>query len=114
MAPTMPLQVRRSTGYTPVDADIGSYLRATVSYSDREGSGKSAMMTSEYAVQAVRGSNAAPKFADDQDPVMTGDQPNAVRSVAENTPAGVAIGGPGRGHGRGRRQTDLHAGRHQC
>ena len=52
----------------PVDGDINSYLRATASYTDGEGSDKSAMVVSEYAVQGVRGTNTAPKFADDQDP----------------------------------------------
>ena len=80
--------------YTPVDGDIGSYLRATASYTDKEGSGKSAMVVSEYAVTAVRGSNTAPKFADDQDPVMDEVQANAARTVAENTKAGQAIGNP--------------------
>ena len=80
--------------YTPVDDDLGAYLRATASYTDKEGSGKSAMVVSEYAVQAVRGINTAPKFADDQDPVMDDNQEDAARTVAENTKAGQAIGNP--------------------
>ena len=48
--------------------DIGSYLRATVTYEDNEGAGKSAMMKSDFPVQAVRGQNDAPEFAADQDP----------------------------------------------
>ena len=84
--------------YTPTDAvgktDVGYYLRATVSYTDPEGSGKSAMMKSDYTVQATRGSNNAPEFADDQDPVMDDDQADAAREVAENTEAGTDIGAP--------------------
>ena len=84
--------------YTPTDAsgksDAGYYLRATVSYTDPEGSGKSAMMKSDYTVRATRGSNSAPEFADDQDPTMDGDQVNAAREVAENTEAGTDIGAP--------------------
>ena len=84
--------------YTPTDAagksDNGQFLRATVSYTDGEGSDKTAMMTSEYAVQALRGTNNAPEFADDQDPVMTEDQADAARSVVENTAAGMNIGAP--------------------
>ena len=84
--------------YTPTDAsgksDAGYYLRATVSYTDPEGSGKSAMMKSEYTVRATRGSNDAPEFAADQDPTIDGDQPNAAREVAENTEAGTDIGAP--------------------
>ena len=84
--------------YTPTDAsgksDVGYYLRATVSYTDPEGSGKSAMMKSDYTVHATRGSNNAPEFADDQDPTVDGDQAEAAREVAENTEAGTDIGAP--------------------
>ena len=84
--------------YTPTDAtgksDVGYYLRATASYTDPEGSGKSAMMKSDYTVQATRVTNNAPKFADDQDPVMDDDQVDAAREVAENTAAGTDIGAP--------------------
>ena len=49
--------IDKATGdaYEPVDGDIDSYLRATASYTDKEGSGKSAMAVSEYAVQASPG-----------------------------------------------------------
>ena len=40
-----------SASYTPVEADKGSYLRATASYSDGHGSGKSA----RYRVRLHRG-----------------------------------------------------------
>ena len=80
--------------YTPDDTDTGSYLRATASYTDGEGSGKSAMARSDNAVQRVRGSNEAPEFPD-QDPDMENDQSDtAEREVPENTPAGMAIGDP--------------------
>ena len=84
--------------YTPTDAsgksDAGYYLQATVSYTDPEGSGKSAMMKSDYTVRATRDSNNAPKFAADQDPTVEGDQDDAAREVAENTEAGTDIGAP--------------------
>ena len=83
-----------SSSYEPVDADIGSYLRATASYTDGEDSGKSAQERSMYSVQAVRGSASAPMFAADQDPVMDGVQAAAAREVVENTAAGQAIGDP--------------------
>ena len=83
-----------SATYTPTDADLGSYLRATVTYEDDESEGKSAMMKSELPVQAVRGSNNAPEFAADQDPIMDGVQPDAKREVAENTEAGKTVGSP--------------------
>ena len=85
-------------GYTPTDAvgksDINYYLRATASYTDPEGSGKTAVMNSEYTVQANRSSNNAPKFADDQDLVMDDVQGIAARKVAENTAPGTDIGAP--------------------
>ena len=91
-----------SAGYTPVDGDIDSYLRATASYTDSEGSEKSAMVVSDYAVQAIRGANAAPMFPDN-DP-LTGDVNDPLsgdvnegapaREVPENTKAGQAIGDP--------------------
>ena len=83
-----------SMAYTPTDADSGSYLRATASYTDGEDSGKSARMESYNRVRRVPGSNEAPMFADDQDPVMDGEQAAAKREVAENTAAGQAIGDP--------------------
>ena len=83
-----------SSMYIPKDADIGSWLRATVTYTDPEDSGKTAMMKSMYSVQRIRGDNNAPEFAADQDPVMTGPQPDASREVPENSPAGTFIGNP--------------------
>ena len=85
-----------AAAYTPKDADVGSYLRASITYKDAESkeNSKSASERSAYAVQGVPGDNAAPKFADDQDPVMDEDQEDAAREVAENTPAGQAIGDP--------------------
>ena len=83
-----------SATYTPTDDDLGSYLRATVMYEDVEGEGKSAMMKSDFPVQALRGQNEAPEFAADQDPTMTGDQEDAEREVAENTEAGKTVGSP--------------------
>ena len=84
--------------YTPTDAtgktDVGYYLRATVSYTDLEGSGKTAMMLSDYPVQATRDSNNPPKSADDQDPTRERVEPDAAREVAENTEAGTDIGAP--------------------
>ena len=83
-----------SNTYTPKDADSGSWLRATVTYEDAEGEGKSAMMKSEFPSQRITGSNNAPEFDADQDPVLTGDQLEAKREVAENTEAGKTVGSP--------------------
>ena len=70
-----------STNYTPVAADVGKYLRATASYTDRRGSGKSAWKASGNPVARPR-ANAAPVFAAN----------TATRSIAENTPANRNIG----------------------
>ena len=83
-----------SAGYTPVDGDIGSYLRATATYTDGEGSDKSAMVVSEYAVQGVRGTNMAPAFPEDDLGTAIIDESMPTREVAENTKAGQAIGNP--------------------
>ena len=89
-----PIDKATSATYTPVDDYIGDYLRATVTYEDPEGEGKTAKMESDFTVQAVRGSNMAPEFAADQDPNMPQDQGAAARSVAENTEAGSTVGDP--------------------
>ena len=44
-----------SATYTPVDGDNDYYLRATVTYTDPEGSDKPAMERSEFQSQGVRG-----------------------------------------------------------
>ena len=42
-----------SASYTPVAGDAGKYLRATATYTDGEGEGKSAQGVSHNAVQAA-------------------------------------------------------------
>ena len=44
-----------SDSYTPVAADDGKFLAATVSYSDGEGSGKSEMAVTANAVEMLAG-----------------------------------------------------------
>ena len=72
-----------TASYTPVAADLGRQLRVTASYTDPQGSGKSAVATLA-AVQAALVVNHQPAFATD----------TATRSVAENTGAGEDIGAP--------------------
>ena len=71
-----------SPSYTPVDGDVGYRLRATASYTDGHGPGKTAQAVSTQAVQA--GANRPPEF----DPAA------ATREVPENTEAGGNIGAP--------------------
>ncbi len=68
-----------SASYTPAAADDGIYLRATVSYADSLGSGKSAAATSLGQVDR----NAEPAFDEGG---------STARSVAENTAATQNIG----------------------
>ena len=68
-----------SESYTPVAADAGALLRATASYTDPEGSGKSADVVSVVPV-----SNTAPVFASG----------SYTLSVAENAVAGTEVGSP--------------------
>ena len=68
-----------SASYTPVAADAGMYLRATVSYTDSLGSGKSAAVISLGQVD-----RNTPAFFDERE--------NVTRSVAENTPINTRFG----------------------
>ena len=70
-----------AASYTPVAADVGKYLRATVTYTDPQGSGKTASAVSSSAVAA---SNAEPTFDDGA---------TATRTLPENSSAGVDVVG---------------------
>ena len=70
--------------YTPSDNDVDLYLRASVSYDDGEGAAKSAEQASDARTRAEPPTNTAPEFSG-------GD---AQRTVAENSPAGTAVGAP--------------------
>ena len=74
-----PISGATSNPYSPVAADVGKYLKATASYTDPQGSGKSA--TSDASSQVGAG-NVNPSFSS-----MT-----ATRSVPENSGAGVNVG----------------------
>ena len=72
----------------PADEDM--YLRATVTYSDKFGAGKTASAVSANPVEATTLFDAAPRFVD-----RNGDEVTTVtRSVAENTAVGMPIGEP--------------------
>ncbi len=71
-----------SSGYTTTLADAGFFLRATVTYTDRRGGGKSA---EGITSQRVFGENQRPTFPPAED---------GQRTVPENTRAGVSIGAP--------------------
>ena len=109
-----------SARYTPVDGDVGNYLRATASYIDGHGAGKSAQAVSTNPVEYAPpppppppppttggGGGGTPR---NRTPSFT-EGAAATRSVAENTAAGQDIGAPlaavGPGPGR---HADLHPG----
>ena len=76
---------------SPAQADVGMYLRASVTYSDKFGPAKTASAVSANPVEAKTLSNAAPSFAD-QDRDEDTPYIDVARSVAENTAAGRPIG----------------------
>ena len=71
-----------SATYAPEATDVGKYLQVNASYTDPEGSGKSASAVSANPVLALP--NTLPTFSDS----------TVTRSVDENTAAGHAIGAP--------------------
>ena len=74
-----------SDAYTPADADLNRFLRVTASYTNGEGSGKTAEAVSTNQVQPAPIMNTRPEFPTSE----TGQ-----REVEENTPAGRDIGDP--------------------
>ena len=74
-----------SDSYTPVSSDAGTYLRATVTYTDGHGSGKSARMVSADTVRTTAPANSFAAF---------GVSESGLRSVAENAAVGTAVGLP--------------------
>ena len=89
----MKIEGATTAGYTPVTADDEGYLRVTATYTDAEGSGKTAVgmpATPNVMVEKVR--NLAPVF-DDEDDDTDGIQINP-RAVAEDAEADVAVTDP--------------------
>ncbi len=78
---------------SPAPADEGTYLRATATYSDKFGAGKTASVVSENRVEAKTLSNAAPSFVEQDDDTSTL-YVDILRSVAENTAVGMPVGVP--------------------
>ena len=74
-----------SATYTPVDGDVGSYLRAVASYDDGHGTGKTATAVSANRVQEAPPIPEPPVFPADGD---------YDRSIRENTRTGSNLGAP--------------------
>ena len=83
---------------TPEAADEGHSLRASVTYTDLFGSGKTAYKVTLNSVEERTVANAAPSFADQDDVEDTTDAATqgvqADRAVDENTESGTNIGKP--------------------
>ncbi len=83
-----------AASYTPVMADNAMFLRATATYTDPEGSDTAMSDPTEtgFLMVEIDDTNRAPEFPD-QDDKMDGDQTDQEREIAENTAAGLPIGG---------------------
>ena len=74
-----------SESYTsPVAGDVGKHLRATATYTDALGPGKTAQAVAANAVQAAPITNTPPEFATE----------TTTRSVGENSAVGANVGAP--------------------
>ena len=73
-----------SSTYTPVGGDVNKYLRAMATYTDGNGSGKSAQAVSYRSVRAAPSDNTAPEF----------DEEEYSWSVGRNAPIGTEIYNP--------------------
>ena len=73
-----------SATYTPVTADVNKYLRATASYTDGQGSGKTAHGITTNRVDARPPDPQPPEFS----------QASVTRQVAENAAIGANVGQP--------------------
>ena len=82
-----------SPGRRPAPADVGMYLRATVTYSDKFGAGKTASAVSANPVEATTLFDAVPSFADQDDDEATS-YIEVTRSAPENSAVGTPIGEP--------------------
>ncbi|MCY3647902.1 MAG: cadherin domain-containing protein [Chloroflexi bacterium] len=79
--PFAPISGATANKYTSVAVDVNRYLRATASYTDPQGSGK----TASAVTGQISASNAEPEF-DETSP--------ATREVPENSGGGVNVGDP--------------------
>ena len=77
----------------PTEAEVGMYLRARVTYSDKFGSGKTASAVSANPVEAKTVADAAPSFAHQDDDESTS-YIDVARSVPENTAVGTPVDEP--------------------
>ena len=94
----------KAATYTPVEDDVGKYMRATATYTDPEGAGKSAHAVSTRATDKKDYVNTAPVFLDANGAELAapddGDDGNLVttdpiaRKIAENSRARTNVSAP--------------------
>ena len=86
------ITVASANAETPGAGVVGKYLRATATYTDAYGEGKSATAVSAHAVRAKpAGENSSPVFPD-EDGSTDGVPVN--RTIDENSPLGTNVGKP--------------------
>ena len=87
----MDMEGATSPRRSPAPDDVGMYLRATVTYSDKFGSGKTVWAVSASRAEAKTLSNTAPSFAEQDDDEAT-PYIDIARSVPENSATSTSIG----------------------
>ena len=70
--------------YTPLTADVGSYLQVTATYDDGQGVSKSAQAVSDFIVREKPASNEGPSFS----------RGTETREVSEDAVVGADVGDP--------------------
>ena len=70
--------------YTPLTADVGSYLQVTATYDDGQGVSKSAQAVSDFVVREEPASNEGPSFS----------RGTETREVSEDAVVGADVGDP--------------------
>ena len=70
--------------YTPLTADVGSYLQVTATYDDGQGANKSAQAVSDFVVREEPASNEGPSFS----------RGTETREVSEDAVVGADVGDP--------------------
>ena len=89
--PWTPILTATAAAYTPLGVE-DKYLRVTATYTDKHGSGKTAMAVSAHAVRAEPAANNANPVFPDEDTATVDTQVG--RKVDENSPPGTRVGDP--------------------
>ena len=89
------IEKAKSASYTPTQYDLGRYLAARATYSDKFNDRDNKTMAdgvSDADVQAADAANTAPEFKDQERDVPGVQDEMVTREVAENTDAGMNVG----------------------